>query len=186
MHPKFKSLLRRCQEKKFLIEFDRRPQISDRIAGFILDFNDSLILLHLLEWNTFTLNGYIVIRERDINRQMVFDKKDYWQNKAAKVNGLKPVHPGVSIASLEEAIKSASKAFPLITIQKELVVDDACWIGTLAGFTAKTIAIHHLNPNAEWRGKNKFNLKDITRLAFGDGYDTALALSAKTLRKNLK
>jgi hypothetical protein len=179
-------LLRRCQEKKYLIEFDRRPRIYQRIAGFVLDFNDSLILLHLLEWNTFTLNGYIVIREQDINRQKVFDKKGCWQNKAAKTNRLKPIHPGISISSLEEAIKSASEKFPLVTIEKELVVDDACWIGIPAELTAKTITIHDLNSNAKWAGKTKFNLKDITRLAFGGGYETALALSAKTLRKNLK
>jgi hypothetical protein len=186
MHSKFKALLRRCQEKKYLIEFDRRPRIYQRIAGFVLDFNDSLILLHLLEWNTFTLNGYIVIREQDINRQKVFDKKGCWQNKAAKKNGLKPIHPGISISSLEEAIKSASKKFPLVTIEKELVVDDACWIGTLARFTEKTLVIHDLNPSAKWSGKMKFNLKDITRLAFGGGYETALALSAKKLRRKLK
>jgi len=186
MHLKFKVMLRRCREKKFLIEFDRRPQIAERITGFVLDFNDSLILLHLLEWNTFTLNGYIVIREQDIKRQRVFDKKDHWQNKAAKINKLKPIHPDVSVSSLEEAIKSASKTFPVITIERELVADDVCWIGTPTGFTEKTVTVQDLNTQAEWKGKSKFDLKDITRLAFGGGYETALALSAKTLRNNLK
>ena len=102
------------------------------------------------------------------------------------MNGLKPIHPGVSISSLEEAIKSASKKFSLVTIEKELVEDDACWIGTLAGFTEKTLVIYDLNPSAKWSGKMKFNLKDITRLAFGGGYETALALSAKKLRGKLK
>jgi len=186
MRSKFQALLRRCQEKKCLIEFDRRPQIYERIAGFVLDFNDSLVLLHLLEWNTFTLNGYIVIREQDINRLRVFDKRGQWRAREAKAKGLKPIHPRVCISSLEEAIESANKAFPLITIEKELIVDDACWIGTPAGFTPKTVIIHNLSTNAEWSGKMKFNLKDITRLAFGGGYETALALSAKTLRPNLK
>jgi hypothetical protein len=184
MHPKFKALLRRCQEKKFLIEFDRRPKIQERITGFVLDFNDSLILLHLLEWDSFTLNGYIVIRAQDINRQRVFEKKGCWQSKAAKANKLKPIHPRVSISSLEEAIKSVCKKFPVITVEKELVVRDACWIGKPAVFTAKTVAIHDLDTSAEWAGKIKFKLKDITRLAFGGGYETALALSAKPLRNN--
>ena len=182
MHPKFKALFRRCQEKKYLIEFDRRPQISERITGFVLDFSDSLILLHLLEWNAFTLNGYIIVREQDIKNYRVFGRPTYWQNKAARKNRLKPIHPGISISSFEEAIESACKAFPLIAIEKELVVDDACWIGTPAAFTARTITIHNLDTNAEWVGTRKFNLKDITRLAFGGGYETALALSAKPLR----
>ncbi len=182
MHPKFKALLRRCQERKYLVELDRRPRINERIVGFVLDFNDSLVLLHLLEWNTFTLNGYIVIREQDINRQKVFDKKGCWQSKAVRANRLKPIDPGISISSIEEAIKSACKKFPVITVEKELIVGDACWIGTPAEFTAKTITIYDLNTSAEWSGKSKFNLKDITRLAFGGGYETALALSAKPFR----
>ena len=183
MHARFKALLKRCQDKRILIEFDRRPQISERVAGFVLDFNDSWILLHLLEWNTFTLNGYIVIRVQDIKRQNVFDKESCWQHKAAKVNKLKPVDPGVSICSLEEAVRSVCRKFPVITIEKELVVGDAFWIGRLAEFTPKTVSIHDLNTKAEWKGKVKFNLKDITRLAFGGGYEAALALSAKKLRK---
>jgi hypothetical protein len=183
MHGKFKALLKRCQDKKILIEFDRRPQIAERIAGFVLDFNDSWILLHLLDWNTFTLNGYIAIRVQDIKRQRVFDTNGCWQSKATKANKLKPVDPGVSIASLEEAIRSICKEFPVITIEKELVVGDACWIGRPAEFTANTITIHDLNTSAEWIGKTKFNLKDITRLAFGGGYETALACSAKASRR---
>jgi hypothetical protein len=184
MHPKFKAMLRRCQENKYLIEFDRRPKIQGRIAGFVLGFNDSLILLHLLDWNTFTLNGFVVIRVQDINRQRIFDKKDYWQSKAARVKRLKPIRPGVSISSLEKAIVSASKAFALIAIEKELIAEGKMWIGKLAGFTKKTVSIRGLNPSAEWIKESKFNLGEITCLGFGGGYETALALSLKTLRNN--
>jgi hypothetical protein len=183
MHSKFKILFRRCQEKKYLIEFDRRPQIYERIAGFVLDFSDSLILLHLLEWNTFTLNGYIVIREQDINNYRVFGKPTYWQNKAARKNRLKPINPRISIDSFEDGISSASKSFPLIAIKKELVAENKRFIGRLAGFTSKTVTIHGLNPSAEWIKKSRFNLAEITRIQFGGGYERALALSAKPLRK---
>jgi hypothetical protein len=184
MHPKFKAMLRLCQEKKHLIEFDRRPKIQERIAGFVLDFSDSLILMHLLEWNTFTLNGYAVIRVQDINRQRVFNRKGYWQNKAASVKKLKPIHPGTSISSIEEAIASASKIFALIAIEKELVANDKRWIGKLARFSKRTVSIHGLNPSAEWIEESKFSLSEITCLGFGGGYETALALSLKTLRNN--
>lgn len=176
-------MLKRCQEKKTLIGFDRRPQIHERIAGSVLDFNDSLILLHLLEWNTFTLNGYIVIRARDINRRRVFDKKTFWQSRAAKKNKLKPIHPRVSIASRLDVISTAGKSFPLIAMEKELVADGKRWIGRLAGFSSKTVAIHGLNPNAEWIEKSGFNLNEITSVAFDGGYEPALTLSAKTSRR---
>src|SRR5450432_1634879 len=156
MHPKFKILFRRCQEKKYLIEFDRRPQIYERITGFVLDFSDSLILLHLLEWNTFALNGYIVIREQDIKNYRVFGRSDYWQNEAARKNKLKPINPYVSINSFEDCIFSASKSFPLIAIEKELIAENKRFIGRLAGFSSKTVTIHGLNPSAEWIEKSRF------------------------------
>ena len=177
-------MLKRCREKKFLIEFDRRPQIYERITGYVLDYSDSLILLQLLEWNTFALNGYVVIREQDVKRQRIFNKDIYWQSRAAKKNKFKPIHPQVSIASLLDVISTADKSFPLIAIEKELVADGKRWIGKLAGFTAKKVTIHGLNPNAEWIEKSKFKLNEITSISFGGGYETALALSAKTLRKN--
>jgi hypothetical protein len=184
MRPAFRTLLRRCQEKRCLIEFDRRPQISERITGFVLDFSDSLILMHLLEWNTFSLNGYIVIRTQDVNRHRVFDESTCWQNKTVKAKSLKPVPPEVHFSSLEEAIRSASTRFPLVTLEKELIVEDACWIGTLAGFTPKTVTIHNLDTSAKWSGEVRFNLKDITRLGFGGGYETALALNTRSFRKS--
>jgi hypothetical protein len=184
MRPKFEAMRKRCQENKTVIEFDRRPQIYERITGYVLNFSDSLILLHVLEWNTFALNGYIVIRELDLKRQRIFNKDSYWQSRMAKKNRFKPVHPRVSIVSLLDVISTADKSFPLIAIENELVADGKRWVGKLAGFTSKTITIHDLNPNAEWIENSRFKLNEITSVAFGGGYETALALFAKVLIKN--
>ena len=181
MNPKLKAVLRRCREKKFLVEFDRDPRISECITGFVVGFSDSLVLLHLLDWNTFTLNGYIVIREQDITGLSVLGK-DSWQSKAARVNKLNPIQPSIALSSIADVMVSASKGFPLVAIEKELVANDKKWIGRLARLTKKTVVIRGLNPNAVWIKESKFSLSEITRVEFGGGYEAALALSARTLR----
>ncbi len=162
-----------------LVEFCRRPAIEERIAGFVIDFSDALILLHRLDWDTFSLNGYVIVRDDDIVQKRFFSRTSYWQYRAIEKLRLRPKPvPGLKLMDWPEAMESVSSKFQLITIHREIKRPDECYIGRLLHTTEKTVVIDNLDTCAEWTGPRRFKLHEVTRLDFEGGYERALALTA--------
>jgi hypothetical protein len=164
---------------RHLAEFKRGIKGAGTDTGFVVDFSDELILLHNVEWNTFSLNGYTAVRGEDISGYRFFDKADYWQYRAVAKFGLRGVRPvGISAESLEDLLTTASKRFTLVTIHPERRKPDVCYIGAVTAITGKTVTIENLTADAEWSGPRRINLRDITRVDFDSGYERALKATA--------
>ena len=178
MSASWKSILRK-HRVKHLFQAERRPKKLGRISGFVVDFSESLVLLQRFDWDTFQLNGYSVIRLDEIASYRFFDKKKYWQFRAARKFKLKPKAPvGISVSSLPTLLKSAAKKFPLLTIHRDKIDDKVCYIGKLTTMTDEAFVIEDLSCNAEWTGSRKIKFKDVTLVDFGGGYENALAATA--------
>jgi hypothetical protein len=176
MRSRFQSLLKKHQG--CLFEVKRRSQMC-KIAGFAIDASDSLVLIHQIDWDSFRLFNYTVIRDEDIKAYRFFDKPKYWQHRAAKKFRLKPVRPvGISIASLPELLESINKRHPLITIHPEKRKPDICYIGPLLSISEQTFTIEDLDSSGEWTGPRRMKWRDVTRVDFGGGYERALAATA--------
>ena len=166
-----------------LVEIERRPKALAKVSGFVVSFSDELVLLHMLDWESFRLNGYIAIRQQDIRAYRFFDKTAYWQCRAVKHFRLRPILPkGITTATLPDLLNSLAKHFPLIMFYPERTKPDVCYIGPILSFTPRTITIDDLDCNAEWSGPRKLKLKDITRIEVGGGYEAALARTAPRRR----
>ena len=82
--------------------------------------------------------------------------------------------PRVSVANVEELLLSAGKAFPLVTIHREQVDPDVCWIGRVQGVNRGRVSLLEIGPDAIWEDKpEKYR---ITRVNFGGDYENALHL----------
>ena len=186
MNVRFLSILKR-HKLKHLVEMKRGPKELGRVTGFVVDFSDSLILLHRLEWDTFRLNGYTVIREAEVSHYRFFDKAAYWQFRAVRLYRLAPRHPAdISIASLVELLTSIASHFPLVTIHPERTKPDVCYIGSVSSVTERAVMIEDLNCSAEWTGPRRLKLADITKIDFGGGYEEALARTAPKRPEKMK
>jgi hypothetical protein len=164
---------------KTLVELCRRPKIKERIAGFVVGYSESLILLHRLDWNTFILDGYTILRDKDVKKKRFFTRSSYWQNKAIKKLGLrsKPL-PGLALRDWCEAIGGISRRFPLIHLEREIAYPRECYIGAPLETINKILVLDNLDPDAKWTGPWSFKLNEITRIDFGGGYERALAATA--------
>jgi len=115
---------------KHLFEVERKPKAPDNPTRYVVAFSERLILLHRLEWNVFCLDGYTVIRDHDIRLFRFFDRSRYWQFRAARKAGLKPVPPkGISLAGWPELLTSARDHFPLLSFCAEKRYPDICFVG---------------------------------------------------------
>jgi hypothetical protein len=165
-----------------LIEFDRRPVVGEGIAGFVVAATPEVVLVHRLDWNTFSLDGYCAMRTRDIQRRRWLNRPTSWQETALRVKKIKPVSlPFVSADSFCDLLISISDAFSLITIHTELRDEGVCYVGRVKKLTDRYLVIFNLDTKAAWKGARRFRWADITRVDFGDGYAEALAFS---VRKN--
>nr|HEV7953831.1 hypothetical protein [Candidatus Acidoferrales bacterium] len=88
-----------------------------------------------------------------------------------------PKKPMVSVHSIEELLLSASRAFPLVTIHREKVDPDVCWIGRVVGIDRGRVSLLEIRPGAEWDDSpSKYRLREITQVNFGNDYENALHL----------
>ncbi len=170
---------------QYLVRFSRKPIDESDLYGFVLACSETLTLLHILETSTYTLNGYSVIRNEDVSLYAVYDRPNYYfDSRVLKLKGIQPEpQPDISVASLSDLLTSIDKLYPLITIHREEINNDVCFIGRLAGLTPKTFTLFEIDSCAEWDGPHRYRFGDITRVDFGGGYEEALALVA---RKDMK
>lgn len=186
MSASFHSIFKKAK-MKHLFEVKRRFKDVGHTTGFIVDFSDSLVLFHTLDTDTFRLNGYTVIRKEDITKYRVFSKAEYWQVRAMRHFHLKPMrHVGVSVTSLPALLKSVTEHYPLITLHPEKIKPDVCFVGQLVSMTERTFTIEDLNSSGEWSGPRRMKFSDVTRVDFGDGYTSALAVTAPKRAKHKK
>lgn len=183
MSASWSSILKR-HHGSHLFEVRSAIKGAGRTMGFIVGFSDDLIILNVLDIDTFRLNGYTAIRTEDLKDYRDFNKDKFWQNRAARLLKLSPVRPaGISLTSIPELLASIAKRYSLITIHPERTKPGVCYIGPLLAITDLTFTIDDLDCNAEWTGPRRLKFSEVTRVDFGGGYEEALALTAPKRRK---
>ncbi len=162
-----------------LLEFDRRPVDQHPLVGFALTWNQELTLIQPVEDQQFLLNGYTIFRNADVKRWRPIPK-DEFRARAAVFHKLRPRVPSqVSIASIREALASAGRAFPLVTIHTERVKRGVCYVGRVLRTSQRAVTLLDISPQAEWDEEETYRLKDITLIDFGGTYERLLARMAK-------
>ncbi|HZS04258.1 MAG TPA: hypothetical protein VFD58_05430 [Blastocatellia bacterium] len=158
----------------------KRPKIDDEyLRGFVLDYSDSLTLLNVLDHN-FYLNGFTVIRNSDITGYRAYDKDDYFLNQALRLKSIKAARkPKVDLSNWASLLLTAQKLFPLLTIHREAISSNVCFVGKLVSVTEKTFTLYDIDPDANWDRPCRRKLADLTKVDFGGGYEDALWRVAK-------
>jgi hypothetical protein len=85
--------------------------------------------------------------------------------------------PRVRLDSVSEILRTANKAFPLVTIHREKINPDVCHIGRITRIDESAVLLLEIDPDAVWDTEpTEYRLKEITRVDFGGGYEEALFL----------
>jgi hypothetical protein len=158
-----------------LLEFDRRPVSQYHLVGFALTWNEELALIQPVEDQQFLLNGYTIFRNADVRRWRPIPK-DEFTARAAALHKLRPRSPDkISITSIRQALSSAGKAFPLVTIHTERAKRGVCYVGRVLRVSQRALTLLDISPEAEWNDEESYLLKDITLIDFGGTYERLLA-----------
>jgi hypothetical protein len=72
---------------------------------------------------------------------------------------------------------SANCAFPLVTIHREKIKPNVCWIGQVVQVRRGRLSLLEIGPDAKWDEEpTEYKVDEITRVDFGGGYEDALRL----------
>jgi hypothetical protein len=92
----------------------------------------------------------------------------------------RPADPAIDLADVATVLSSASAAFPLISIHQEIADPEVCFIGAVEEIARGTLVLKTISPDAAWNEeRERFPLRDITRVDFGGLYEEALRLAAE-------
>ena len=178
MAPSLELQLKRRGSKQLLEVRRRVDQFT--LSGFAFAFSSSLILLHRFDWDSFRLIGYTVIRKRDITEYRFLDEAGAWQTRALKRFKVQPKVPrSISVQSFFDLFVTLGKRYPLVTIHRELVRPDVCWIGSVVKVAMDRLTIYELDSNCEWVRCRAFPFREITRVDFDGPYEQALGVTAR-------
>lgn len=176
--------LQRFAAKKQLIELNRKPIADEHLQGYVVGVGLQFVLLHILDDNMI-LNGYSAIRLSDIRGSRHLADKDRFAERALELRRLGPIPlPSISLDSLPELLITGDQNFPMITIHREKMSTETCYIGKIAKLTDKTLMLDEIDTSAKWSRMRRYRLADITRVDIGGLYEEALLLVAESRTQN--
>jgi hypothetical protein len=160
---------------KSFVRFSRRFEDSG-IRGYVLDVGPRFFLLSLVS-DRIRYDGFECFRVADVKGIRPDPYTVFVESALKRRREPRPTKPRISLKSVEDLLRSAGRAFPLVTIHREQVDPDVCWIGRVLGVDRGRVSLLGINPDATWDGNpTEFKLGEITRLNFGGDYENALFL----------
>lgn len=167
------SRLTDAMNQRTLVRMTRRFEDS-RIHGYVLAVGPKFFLLALVS-DRIRFDGFECFRISDV-LSVKPDPYAAFKDAALKKRGERmPEKPPLDLDSKETLLRSASRAFPLVTIHIEKVDPDVCYIGRVVDISRGKVSLLEIAPGAVWDDKPaEYRLKDITRVNFGGDYEDAL------------
>src|SRR5271156_3948560 len=171
-----KSQLALARRKKLLVRF---ASVLERgtVNGYVLDIGPQFFLIALVS-DGLRPNGFQCYRLADIRKLQVPDKFAEFHEAMLKKRGTRfPKKLRVDVSSAEKLLRTANRAFPLITIHREKVDAGVCSIGRVADLGKGRVTLLEIGPDASWDNElETYRLSEITRVDFGGDYENALQL----------
>src|SRR5215471_587713 len=173
---KTRSQLAKARRNNLLVKFASRFD-EGSVYGYVLDIGSQFFLLALVS-DEIRFNGFNCFRLPDVRALQVPAKYASFAEAALKKRSERlPRKPFVSVASLPELLLTANEAFPLITIHREQADPDVCHIGRVVGLNKRQVTLLEIGADAKWDAEPiQYQLREITRVDFGSGYEEALHL----------
>jgi hypothetical protein len=118
--------------------------------GYVLAVGPRFFLLALVDENI-RFNGFQCLRLQDVRNLEVPAKYAPFIEAALKLRGEKrPRIPAVVVDSIQELLRTANRAFAVITIHRETVAPDVCHIGGVVAVSDSEVSLLEIGPDACW------------------------------------
>jgi hypothetical protein len=122
-----------------LVQFSRQFE-SSTIRGYVLDAGPRFFLIALVS-DRIRFDGFECFRSSDVKNVRPGPYTAFVQTALRKRGERRPKVPRVSVANIEELLVSTGRTLPLVTIRRERVAPDVCWIGRVLSIDRGRVSI---------------------------------------------
>ncbi len=145
------------------------------LNGILIDASHELLLLQMVS-NDIYLNGYQIIRRRDISHIEFPIPHEAFILKALALRDQRPSHPGhINLTTMESALKSIARLSDLVIIHQEITDPDMCWVGHIKKLDNELLQLRTITPDAVLVNHcDDYDTECITRVEFDSAYTQAL------------
>ena len=165
--------LANCVGKDVLVRVGREPIDKHVLDGFVVGISDKLLLLHVINDNTCTLNGYSAVQRSDLRSYQICDS---FLSPALRLLERKPVIPDdIDLSNWTELIASLQRKGILVWIEVEKKAPGCGFVGRVVRQTKQFVVLETVDMQGEWAEIEQIAFKDITKVEFAGGYVEALA-----------
>jgi hypothetical protein len=156
------------------------------MKGYVVGVGPEFVLLCRVS-DDILFDGFEACRIQDISDLVVPDPHSAFVERALSIRAQsRPSTPHVDLGSTKQLLVSASEAFPLITIHRETVDPEVCWVGTVVAVSEQSVSFREIDPDAIWDETSEtYPLSEITRVDFGGLYEEALQRVAEAAQLDL-
>ncbi len=162
-----------------LVRIRRRFEAST-IRGYVLGVGPTFFIVSLVS-DRLWYDGFECFRLSDVT-SVEPDPYAGFAEAALRLRGLRRTKmPKVNLESIEDILRTAGVAFPLVSIHSESREPGICQIGQVVAITRSQVALLEIDPNAVWDAEpTVHSLRSVTRVGFGGEYEEALFLVGGT------
>lgn len=171
---KVRKRLPNWMQSGVLVRVERTPLDCQRIDGFIVGVSRRLLALQVVDGSTLTLNGYTVVRLQDVRR--VRKDNSFVPQALARLGRKAAPPPALRLTNWPSLLKSANQRYPLLMLEFEVRRPNCGYVGRVDKIQNETLRLRKVDTQARWKKGEKFKLRHLTRVSFGDGYLAALEL----------
>jgi hypothetical protein len=169
------SQLAKFMRKRRFVRFTRRFE-RGTVRGYVLEVGPKFFLL-ASQGDQVRFDGFSCFRVSDVRNLRPDPYASFTEAALKKLRVATPKKPKVSVSSVEELLLSANRVFPVLTIHREMVDPDACWIGKIREIQQGKVSLLEIGPDAKWdRRPTSYKMNEITAVEFGGEYEKALHL----------
>jgi hypothetical protein len=143
-------------------------------CGYVVALGPGFVMI-LVVSDSVRLDGFECFRRPDIITVEDEPYAAFHEKALARRGEIIPDLPPVSLASIEDLLETAGRAFPMITIHCEDIDTEICRIGYVAEVSGGHLVMREVTPSAEWETEvEHYPTASITRVSFGGDYEDAL------------
>lgn len=145
---------------------------ADHLEGFVVHVDREWAVLQLVY--DVVLNGWSAVR-LDTLRDVVRQPADAFITRALAWAGQHPEPADLDTTSVHDLLRSASTAFPVVTLFTEAADPTVCAIGRPTRLGGSKVTFRDVSSEAVWSDETRrFRLDDITRVDVGGRYEHVL------------